>query len=105
MSNKPLVSICITSYNHLKYIRQCIDSVLGQTYPNISVKVIDDASDDGTLDVLRSYGNKIDLTVRKTNGGIEGYCPTINEFIRNARGDYFYRLDSDRVRNNQTLSR
>ncbi|MBU0985473.1 MAG: glycosyltransferase, partial [candidate division Zixibacteria bacterium] len=41
---QPLVSILATSYNHEKYIRQCVDSLVRQTYANIEITVVDDCS-------------------------------------------------------------
>src|SRR4051812_34411197 len=53
---RPLVSIIVPSYNQGKFIRETIDSVLAQDYRPIEVLVMDGASKDETVDVLRSYG-------------------------------------------------
>ena len=68
----PLVSICIGAYNRKNYIRECVDSTLAQTWPNKEVIVVDDASTDGTREILQSYGDSIRLILRDTNSGI---CP------------------------------
>lgn len=89
----PLVSACIGAYNREGYIRETIDSVLAQTYPNIEVVVVDDASTDGTVDVIASYGDRVRLIRRDTNSGI---CPvTRNQATRAAKGAYIAYLDSD----------
>ncbi len=95
MKNNPLITVCVTSYNHERYIRECIDSVLNQTYPHTHVHVIDDCSTDRSAEILRSYGDRIELTVREKNLGLPAYNDTINDSIRAAEGEFFYRLDSD----------
>lgn len=57
----PLVSIIIPSYNQGKFIRETIDSILAQDYRPIEVLVLDGASKDDTVDVLRSYGTRDEL--------------------------------------------
>ena len=47
------VSIVIPVYNNSKYLRECIDSVINQTYKNIEVIVIDDASEDNSLELVK----------------------------------------------------
>ncbi len=58
MNEKPLVSVAIITYNQKEYLRECIESVLVQDYPNIEIVVADDASTDGTQDMLRDYDKK-----------------------------------------------
>jgi glycosyltransferase involved in cell wall biosynthesis len=89
----PLVSVVIGTYNREKYIRETLDSVFAQTYPNIEVIVVDDASTDGTVNIVREYGERVQLVVRDTNSGM---CPvTRNQGARMARGGYVAFLDSD----------
>ena len=91
----PLVSICIGAYNRKDYIRECLDSALGQSWPNREIIVVDDASTDGTREILQSYGNAIQLILRDRNSGI---CPiTRNQAAAAARGEYVALLDSDDV--------
>ncbi len=91
--NEPLVSVCIGAYNRKDYIRECLDSVLAQTWPHREIIVVDDASTDGTREILQSYGTAIQLILRESNSGI---CPvTRNQAARAAQGDYVAFLDSD----------
>ena len=91
----PLVSICIGAYNRKSYIRECVDSALAQTWPHKEVVVVDDASTDGTREILQSYGASIRLILRDSNSGI---CPiTRNQAVAAATGEYVAFLDSDDV--------
>jgi glycosyltransferase involved in cell wall biosynthesis len=54
-----LVSIIINNYNYDRYLRQCIDSALNQTYKNIEVIVVDDGSTDDSRALIASYGTRI----------------------------------------------
>ena len=92
--NLPLVSVCIGVYNREDYIREALDSVFAQTYPNIEVIVVDDASTDRSLEIIRKeYGSRIQLICRDRNSGM---CPvTRNQAIRAGRGELIALLDSD----------
>lgn len=93
--NGPKVSVCIGAYNRKDYIRECVDSVLAQTWPDREIIVVDDASTDGTREILQAYGDSIRLILRETNSGI---CPiTRNQAAEAARGEYVAFLDSDDV--------
>jgi glycosyltransferase involved in cell wall biosynthesis len=58
MLSTPLVSIIIPSYNHSKYIKECIESVINQTYENIELIVIDDGSRDDSTDIIAELANR-----------------------------------------------
>ena len=91
----PLVSVCIGAYNRRNTIRECVDSALGQTWENKEVVVVDDASTDGTREILEGYGNRIRLICRDSNSGM---CPvTRNQALKAAQGEYVAFLDSDDV--------
>lgn len=70
----PLVSVAIITYNQKEYLRECIESVLSQTYANIEIVVADDASTDGTREMLLDYSNaypvKFNLQLGDINVGI-----------------------------------
>ena len=51
----PLVSVAVVTYNQRAFLKECLESILQQDYPNIEIVVADDASQDGTQDMLREY--------------------------------------------------
>lgn len=57
-NSKPLVSIAIACYQHKRFLRECLDSVLSQTYKNIEVIIVDDGSTDGSQEIIREYASK-----------------------------------------------
>ncbi len=92
-ASRPTISVCIGAYNRERYIRECIDSVLNQTRPADEIVVVDDASTDGTVDILKSYGDRIRLICRGQNSG--NCAAARNDGMRASNGDYIAFLDSD----------
>ena len=86
------VSVVITSYNHSKYIGEAIDSVLEQTHHVTEIIVVDDHSDDDTLDVLNAYSGVIRLVSNQSNLG--GAAST-SLGVAKAQGEYVAILNSD----------
>src|SRR5262249_14728333 len=70
VSHEPPVSICITTYNRAPFIRQCIESVLQQSFSRVEVIVVDDGSTDQTRHVLESFGSAIRVFYNDQNRGI-----------------------------------
>lgn len=91
--NLPLVSIIIPVFNGSNYMREAIDSALGQTYSAVEVIVVNDGSKDGgkTADIARSYGDRVRY-IEKQNGGV---ASALNAGIRAMRGDVFCWLSHD----------
>ena len=90
--SNPLVSVVIPVHNGEKYIKESIDSCLNQTYDNIEIIVVDDNSEDKTLEILKNYGEKITvLPVEKQNG----LGNVINIGIRKSQGKYIAKMDAD----------
>ena len=92
--NNPLVSIVIPVHNGERYIKESINSCLEQTYKNIEIIVVDDKSEDNTLNILKSYGSRITvIPVEKQNG----LGNVINIGIRKSKGKYIARMDADDI--------
>lgn len=87
----PLVSVIVPSFNHARYLRECIDSVLAQDHPAIELIVVDDGSSDGSLELLRSYGDRIRLLQQQ--GGRQARARNLALAV--ARGELVAFLDSD----------
>jgi glycosyltransferase involved in cell wall biosynthesis len=89
----PRVSVVVKCYNHARYVRNCIQSVLNQNFQDFELVVTDDASTDDTAAVLRSFTDqRISLVELPTNLGISG---AMNATIARARGEYIAILNSD----------
>lgn len=89
----PLISVCIGVFNRERYIRECLDSVFAQTCKNIEVIVVDDASTDKSVEILKSYGDAIKLVERPINSG--NCAAARNDAMRLCSGEYIALLDSD----------
>lgn len=93
----PLVSVIVDNYNLGHFLRDAVESVLGQTYPNIECIVVDDASTDNSaqiLDEITAGHPAIKVIRRKVNGDQLATC--LDGFAA-SRGDYIVFLDSDDV--------
>lgn len=88
----PKVSVIIPTYNRAHYIRETIDSVLAQTYPDYEIIVVDDGSTDKTAEVLKHYNGRIRYYCFPENKGISA---ARNFAIEQARGKYIAFLDDD----------
>lgn len=92
-SEETLVSIIMPTYNTEKFVHNSIKSVLNQTYTNWELIVVDDASNDNTVNVLNSFTNsRIKLLQNSENHGA-AYCRNLG--LRNANGRWIAFLDSD----------
>ena len=89
--DNPLVSIITPSYNQGKFIKETIDSVLNQSYKKIEYIVVDGESNDETVEILKSYGDKIKWVSEKD----DGQADAVNKGIEMARGDIIGWLNSD----------
>src|SRR5215469_8702991 len=86
-----LVSVVMPVFNGEAFLRQAIESVLGQTYRPIELIAVDDGSTDGSGDILARFGSQIRV-VRQANAGVSA---ARNTGIGHAQGDYIAFLDQD----------
>lgn len=90
----PLVSVIVPLYNCAAYLPQALNSVFDQEYPALEVMAVDDCSTDQTLDIVKSYGDKIKLIRQEKNGGAGA---ARNRAMAAAQGEYIAFLDGDDV--------
>lgn len=92
MHKKPLVSVIVPVYNNELYIRDCINSLLKQTYNNLQIILVNDGSTDSTYEICKSYTDERILLLTKENGGASS---ARNMGLEHAQGKYIYFADSD----------
>jgi GT2 family glycosyltransferase len=87
-----LVSVIILNWNGGSYIRQCLDSVLAQDYRNLEIIVVDNASEDGSQDIVRK--NYRDVVIVQNQQNL-GFSAGNNVGMKQARGDFILILNND----------
>lgn len=100
MTPKPLVSVYITTHKRVDLLPRAIDSVLAQTYRPIEIIVVDDASKDSTIDLLKQYQQSL---IGKSDVSFsyfeqpenKGACAARNYAIESAKGEFIAGLDDD----------
>ena len=89
------ISVIIPVYNVEKYLRQCLDSVINQTYKNLEIICVNDASTDSSADILEEYVKKDSRIIIVNNDVNSKLGPTRNHGMEYATGEYVHFLDSD----------
>lgn len=97
----PLVSILVPARNEERSIRDCLESLLAQDYPNFEVIVIDDRSEDLTAAIVQNIADR-DPRVRLVHGtplpdGWVGKCWALDQGVKHARGEWLLFTDADTV--------
>lgn len=95
MQNK-MVSIILPVFNAERFLPQCLDSILRQTYQNWELIAVDDGSKDGSMEILKSY-EKRDNRIHIISKENEGVSIARNIALEHAHGDYIYFVDSDDI--------
>lgn len=93
--NEPLVSIITPVLNGMRYLEDCIQSVLNQSYPHIEHIFIDGGSTDGTLELLSKYHTGYPDRIRFISGQDSGVGEAVNKGFALAKGQVLGWLDSD----------
>lgn len=91
IESKPLVSVIIPNYNHARFLSDAISGVLGQTYQNFEIIVVDDGSTDNSREVAEQFDDKIQYIYQR-NAGLSA---ARNTGIRAAKGSLIGVLDAD----------
>ncbi len=97
LTTKPLVSVVLCGYNQGQYLAQAIESVLGQTYPNIELVIVDNGSTDESREIARRYGHlpNVRLLLHEQGANVtkrsnEGVAASSGEFISFLYADDWY---------------
>lgn len=100
LQNQPLVSIVIPCYNHEKYVKSCIQSVIDQVYQNIELIIIDDGSKDSSVEQIKQMISRCKerfIRFEFRHRANKGLSSTLNEAIKWCQGKYFSVIASDDV--------
>jgi glycosyltransferase involved in cell wall biosynthesis len=89
--SQPLVSVVIPAYNGGEYLRQSVESVLNQSYPNVELLVFDDGSTDGTPEILKAYAGRFYWECHSNMG----QAATLNKGWSMAKGEFISYLSVD----------
>lgn len=92
MAAKETVSVTIVTYNSGRFIRRCLESVLDQHYPNLELIVVDNASTDGTTDILEPFEDRCTIVYNEEN---IGFAAAQNQAIALSRGSWVLTLNPD----------
>ena len=92
----PTVSVMMAAYNAERYVEEAVVSILGQTFADFELLILDDGSTDGTLGLLERLAAS-DGRIRVSSRPNAGIVATRNELFRMARGEFVAVLDSDDV--------
>ncbi|MDD1723559.1 MAG: glycosyltransferase family 2 protein [Methanospirillum sp.] len=91
---KPLVSVVIVNYNGKKFLQDCLGSLKKQTYSPSEVILVDNASCDGSVELIRKYFPCVKICVQESNLGFAGGS---NAGIREAHGQFILTLNNDTI--------
>lgn len=87
------ISVCVPMYNASAYLRECIDSILCQTFRDFEILIVDDGSTDESRDIVRSYD---DPRIRLIENNHD-YIGSLNLLMGEANGKYIARMDADDI--------
>jgi glycosyltransferase involved in cell wall biosynthesis len=88
----PGITVVMPNYNDSEFIGRAIESVLGQNYPGLEFIIVDDGSSDGSVDIIRSYGDAITLICHEKN---KGHAAAVNTGLRQVSGEIVAWLNSN----------
>src|ERR1700731_4693548 len=92
MAHNDFVSVTIVTYNSGRFIRRCLESVLAQKYPLREIIVIDNASTDGTIDILEQFEDRCQVYYNDENAG---FAAAQNQAIAMSSGEWVLTLNPD----------
>ena len=94
VETEELISVIIPVYNVEKYLKECLDSVINQTYKNIEIILVNDGSTDNSRDICESYA-KLDNRIKVINKENAGVSSARNRGVEEAKGEWITFIDAD----------
>lgn len=93
--NAPTVSVIVPNYNHARFLRQRLDSILHQTWQDFEILFLDDASTDDSREVFQSYAGQVRIRSFFNEQNSGSTFRQWNRAVRDARGEYLWFAESD----------
>ena len=103
MNKRPLVSIIVPIYNVAPYLKECLNSIIKQTYPHLEIILVDDGSSDGSGAICDEYASK-DNRIRVVHQENKGVSVARNQGLNIATGEFISFVDSDDKIDLQTIA-
>lgn len=96
--SKPLVSVIACCYNHEAFLAKTLDSIVAQTYPNIELIIMEDASKDNSLELVKEWIEKQTFPCTFLPNPVnKGVCYTLNRGLKSATGKYWQAISCDDI--------
>lgn len=92
MAHNDVVSVTIVTYNSGRFIKRCLESVLAQRYPFKEIIIVDNASSDGTIDILEQFEDRCQVYYNQEN---VGFAAAQNQAIQFSSGEWVLTLNPD----------
>lgn len=85
---QPTITVCIPTYNGARYLRECLDSVLAQTFTDFEILIVDDCSSDDTVSIAREYASRYSCIRVVVNGQNLGLVGNWNRCVELVQGEW-----------------
>src|SRR5215471_18121754 len=95
MAALPSLSVVVPNYNHAKFLPTCLTAILRQSSKPLEILVLDDASTDNSLEVIRQFAAEHPLIRLVQNEKNLGVMPNLNKGVELSRGEYVYIASAD----------
>ncbi|PYS98667.1 MAG: hypothetical protein DMF63_14855 [Acidobacteria bacterium] len=95
--SRPEIFVAVPSYNHARFVEECLRSIIGQTLQPKKLLIIDDGSRDGSLDVIEKVLKDCPFDSELFARENRGLCATLNDALERSSGEYFAYLGSDDI--------
>lgn len=95
MGIPPIISVVMTAFNGERFIKEAIDSILGQSFDDFEFIIVDNASKDNTKEIIRSYIDKRIILIENQEN--LGQTKALNIGIKKSKGDFIARMDADDI--------